>query len=263
MITFRLGPYGARDAPGARLNWAGCSQDCWVCTPASLGWDPVRAHKLRQRIWLGGRAFGEGAGEEGRGKSFSSVLAESPTHPYLQLDLPGPVHKAGRWTSCQHAQAPSQWDVEWIWTSGKSIPAPGRGGKSFSAKEWLQGLAASALKGELELLKTEPSTCPWMWSGAKCSIPGTRTTEWGLSESPGARLGSQIGCLPPQPARLPLAAAHPDAHWIWPFSAFDTDMVSLPGIRASISLFYFWCSEFAWWELGLRTGSLNAATINK
>lgn len=46
--------------------------------------------------------------------------------------------------------APSQRDVEWMWTSGKSIPAPGTGAKSFSAKEWLQSLAASASKGALD-----------------------------------------------------------------------------------------------------------------
>lgn len=78
-----------------------------------------------------------------------------------------------------------------------------------------------------------------MQSGAKCSILGTRHEKGGRLNHPGQ------GLSPKKPVQQPSFQNQQGFLWqegadrIWPFIAFDSDMVSVPGIRASVSLFYF------------------------
>lgn len=191
MITFGLGLYHVRDPPRARLNWVGCSQDCWVCTPASLGCDPVRAHKLSRRIWLGGWAFGEGVGEEGR--------AEAPCWQRFRLThtcswiyqtaracaqswqvnkaarMFTPPHR-GMWNGCGLLGSPS---LPLAWVLSHSVPKSGcrvwqrvLQRVHWTPKNWKKHLPLNVAMCQMQHLRHQSSWIGLVWiSWGKTWIP--------------------------------------------------------------------------------------------
>lgn len=184
------------------------------------------------------RRLGLWGGCQGRGKSLRSLIPKPQTHPYLQLDSQGSQdlgsnlageqaagHRRPRTVGCLGSLS---LPIVGVVAQCQMLVAAGMGSKCF--RRW-----PGAPQNQTKHL-------PRRQCGAKCSILGTRPAERGLSETPRSKLESQRAkwaASLPQPVRHPLVAPHPATDWIWPFLAFDTDMVSLPGIRASISLFYF------------------------